>query len=289
MKYRTARPSTRASLSRWSPTGPTRSSRAWWSAAGGATGGRSSSSVARAGRSWLQRWQSGGCRCRGCKRLRRRRRDDVAVKLCLHVSIARVHSQLAPCAQGLEPVARHQQERVEPRREVLALRRRGPGDPRGADAASTPPHAIAATLTVARRRRSSSSSSGRRSRSGARARRSGAPRASTTSRAASAARSEYIAPILYHAAPRVIAYGTPTTPPGRTETILMEPAAAATAAAARGYSDSARRASRRRSGPSTGTSARPRRPRRRRRRGAGGSRALSLMMKRPRASRIIFR
>ena len=41
-------------------------------------------------------------------------------------------------------MARHQQERVEPRREVLALRRRGPGDPRGADAAS---HAIAAALT----------------------------------------------------------------------------------------------------------------------------------------------
>ena len=62
---------------------------------------------------------------------------------------------------------------------------------RGVDA---PPHAIAATLTVARRRQSSSSSSGRRSRSGARAS-SGAPRAPrspSTSRAASAARSEYI-------------------------------------------------------------------------------------------------
>ena len=112
---------------------------------------------------------------------------------------------LAPGAQGLEPVARHQQERVEPRREVLALRRRGPRDPRGADAASTPPHAIAATLTVARRRRSSSSSSGRRSRSGARAS-SGAPRASrspTSSRAARAARSEYIAPSSHY---------SPTTP-----------------------------------------------------------------------------
>ena len=51
---------------------------------------------------------------------------------------------MASSAQGLEPVARHQQGRVEPRREVLAQRGRGPGDPRGADAAS---HAIAAALT----------------------------------------------------------------------------------------------------------------------------------------------
>ena len=41
-------------------------------------------------------------------------------------------------------MARHQQERVEPRREVLAQRGGRLGDPRGADAAS---HAIAAALT----------------------------------------------------------------------------------------------------------------------------------------------
>ena len=59
---------TRASSSRWCRTGPTRSSRAWWSAAGGATGGLCSLSAARAGRSWRRRSRSGACRCRGCKR-----------------------------------------------------------------------------------------------------------------------------------------------------------------------------------------------------------------------------
>ena len=58
-----------------------------------------------------------------------------------------LHRFMASSSQGLEPVARHQQGRVEPRREVLAQRRRRLGDSRGADAASTPPHAIAAALT----------------------------------------------------------------------------------------------------------------------------------------------